>query len=169
MVKRHLVWMVPILLVTLSCGALAGAGESPAKVDEPAPRLMMPDLGGEQVDLSDYAGKVVLLNYWNLACKPCLEEFPTFQELHEEYGEKGLVIVAVHLGGPAQKVRDFVAEHGYTFIVAIDTEVTSTPPLPTTYIIDPEGIARHRWVGGPLQREAIMEVATPYLQEIGKD
>ena len=158
-------WPLLLLAAMTGCAQFSGGAKPPIAVNEPAPALLLPDLGGEQVDLTEYAGQAVLLNYWNLTCKPCLEEFPTFQELHEEYGEQGLAIVAVHLGGPTREVKDFVEDNGYTFTVLIDTEVTYTPPLPTTYIIDPEGIARHRWVGGPLGREDILSEVEPYLNE----
>jgi len=163
--KQCTVLLAALILIAGGCTVASGPSAPPIEVDEPAPRLLLPDLGGEQVDLDDYRGQVVLLNYWHLSCKPCLEEFPTFQALYEEFGDEGLAIVAVHLGGPTKDVEGFVTENEYTFTVVVDTKVTSTPPLPTTYVIDREGIARHRWVGGPLGREEILKQVEPYLNE----
>jgi peroxiredoxin len=164
-VRQLAVPLAALILMASGCTVASGPAALPIAVDEPAPRLLLPDLGGEQIDLGDYKGQVVLLNYWNLSCKPCLEELPTFQALHEEFGDEGLAIVAVHLGGPTKDVENFVTENAYTFTVVVDTQATSTPPLPTTYVIDREGIARHRWVGGPLGREEILKQVEPYLDE----
>jgi peroxiredoxin len=135
------------------------------EMEQPLPDLTFTDLGGAPVQMSSFQGQAVLFNYWNLACKPCIEEFPVFQELADEYKGQGLVVVAVHLGGPTEDVAEFVAENSYTFTILLDLQVMSTPPLPTTYVVDRDGIVRHHWVGGPLEREEILDKLEPYLNE----
>ncbi len=59
-----------------------------------APEWRLKDLDGKPVKLSDFKGKVVILNFWAIWCPPCRKEIPTFVSLQKQYGEKGLVMLA---------------------------------------------------------------------------
>ena len=150
-------------LALTSCSLAADAGDEMAQLSEPAPQISLPDLDGNQVSLSDHLGEVVLLNYWNLGCPPCLDEFPTFEEIHAEYRDRGLVIIAIHVGGPTREVAEFAQAGPYTFTILVDEAVAVAPPLPTTYVIDREGFVQHRWIGGPLEESEILAQVEPYL------
>lgn len=104
--------------------------------------------------LSDYRGKVVLLNIWATWCGPCKVEMPSMQALHEAFKDRGLAIVAVSVddAGQERTIRDFVKEYGLTFDVLYDrTElfrgVYRYTGVPETYIIDRDGIVRRKWIG----------------------
>ncbi|MCX7683550.1 MAG: TlpA family protein disulfide reductase [Anaerolineae bacterium] len=157
--------MLLVLLAVLSAGCTGLTLPPPYEIGQPLPELTFTNLEGTQVPMSDFRGRTVLLNYWRLGCKPCLEEFPTFEKLAREYKEQGLEIVAVHLGGPTEDVAQFVKEHGYSFTVLLDLETKGTSVVPTTYVVDRDGIVRHHWLGGPLHRDDILPQLQPYLAE----
>ncbi|MCU0616219.1 MAG: TlpA family protein disulfide reductase [Gemmatimonadaceae bacterium] len=104
--------------------------------------------------LSDYRGKVVLLNIWATWCGPCKVEMPSIQALHEAYKDRGLAVVAVSVDDPGkeQVIRDFVKEYKLTFDVLYDrTELFRSvyryTGVPETYLIDRDGVVRRKWIG----------------------
>lgn len=100
-------------------------------------------LGGGELTLSDYEGKVILLNFWATWCGPCVREMPAFPQLLEKYGDD-LAVVAVDLREDSETVAAFIAEKGYDFPVVLDTDgaigaLYPTDAIPYTVIIAPDG------------------------------
>ena len=72
-----------------------------------APEFSLPDLTGKTLKLSDYRGKVVLLDFWATWCEPCREEIPHFVELQDKLGDQGFQIIGVSMDDGPEPVRDF--------------------------------------------------------------
>jgi peroxiredoxin len=72
-----------------------------------APEFSLPDMSGQQLKLSDYRGKVVLLDFWATWCDPCREEIPHFVELQNKLGDQGFQIIGVSMDDGPEPVRDF--------------------------------------------------------------
>lgn len=81
---------------------------------KPAPDFTLPDLDGNQVSLSSFRGKVILLNFWFPACGPCQMEFPHLQKLHERYQAQGLKILLVQVSQSQEEGKKFLASKKYT-------------------------------------------------------
>jgi cytochrome c biogenesis protein CcmG, thiol:disulfide interchange protein DsbE len=72
-----------------------------------APEFSLPDMSGQQLKLSDYRGKVVLLDFWATWCDPCRDEIPHFVELQNKVGDQGFQIIGVSMDDGPEPVRDF--------------------------------------------------------------
>jgi len=112
---------------------------------QPAPPWELKDLDGKAVKLSDFKGKVVILNFWATWCPPCRQEIPSFISLQKQYGDKGLVVVGVSLDdkGPGV-VKPFVAKMGINYPVVMGDQKTTAEyggvaVIPTTFVIDRKG------------------------------
>ncbi|ACY18735.1 alkyl hydroperoxide reductase/ Thiol specific antioxidant/ Mal allergen [Haliangium ochraceum DSM 14365] len=112
-----------LLMIALlaSLGACGGA-QSGASSSGP-PDFALRDLDGRTVRLSDYSGKVVLLNFWATWCVPCSAELPHLQRLYEAYAPD-LVILAISMDGPetVAKVGPQARRYGLSFPVLLDEE-----------------------------------------------
>jgi len=104
--------------------------------------------------LADYAGDVVLLNVWATWCGPCRVEMPSIQSLHEDYGSRGLKVVAVSVdvAGSAEQIRAFTDSLGLTFEILHDPDgaiqrAYRTTGVPETVIIGRDGVIRKRVSG----------------------
>jgi len=102
------------------------------------------DLSGNNVRLSDFSGKVVLLNFWATWCPPCRAEIPQLESLYKEYKDKGLVVLGVDLQEAPAGVRDFVSKNKMTYPVLLDTSGQiggsyGVRSIPTTYLVDKQG------------------------------
>ena len=124
------------------------ASETPGPGPVPAPDFTVYDEAGNEVHLSDYLGKPVVVNFWASWCGPCRMEMPEFQEKHLELGGEVQFLMINMTGGreTVETARDFIAGQGYTFPVLYDTEGDAAVTygayaLPTTYFIDAEGYA----------------------------
>lgn len=122
------------------------ASETPGPV--PAPDFTVYDEAGNEVRLSDYLGKPVVVNFWASWCGPCRMEMPEFQEKHLELDGEVQFLMINMTGGreTVETARDFIAGQGYTFPVLYDTEGDAAVTygayaLPTTYFIDAAGYA----------------------------
>ena len=110
-----------------------------------APAWELKDLDGKAVKLSDFKGKVVLLNFWATWCPPCRDEIPALVALQNQYKDKGLVVIGVSLDqkGPAP-VQAFVKRMKINYPVVMGDEKTvmeygGVQAIPTTFYIDREG------------------------------
>ncbi|MDE2711673.1 MAG: TlpA family protein disulfide reductase [Acidobacteria bacterium] len=107
----------------LAAATLAGAcAEKPAPPapGAPAPPFDLLDLDERPHGLSDFAGQVVVLNFWATWCPPCVEEMPSLQRLQDLLGDDGLEVVAVSVDERYSDIPPFVAEHGLRFLVLHD-------------------------------------------------
>jgi len=111
------------------------------------------DIDGTQYRLSDYRGKVVVLNFWATWCPPCREEMPSMNRAHKKLANDKVVILAVNVGEDEDTIFEFTGNYPVDFPLLMDRDgkVIKNYPvmgLPTTYIISPTGIVTHRTVGG---------------------
>ena len=111
----------------------------------PAPEFELRDLKGNQVSLSEFRGKAVVLNFWTTWCAPCRRELPWFIEFQKEFGPRGLQIIGVSMDdGGINAIAPFVRRMGVDYVVLLgDSRVSSLygelAVLPTTYYISPRG------------------------------
>lgn len=141
----------------------------PAPVNFPAPDVQLTDLNGKPVSLSDFRGQVVLYNAWATWCPPCKQEMPVLQAFFEAHKDSGFVIIAIEDGQPVEEVRAFVQEHRLTFPVWPDPQYQATTAfhtnsLPTSFVIDRDGIVRLTWTGA-ISRAMLEEYVTPLLNQ----
>jgi peroxiredoxin len=121
----------------------------------PAPDFELQDMDEDKIKLSDYKGKVVLLNFWATWCPPCIREMPSMERLHQQVDAEGFKVIAVNQMEDIDQVFAFTGqlEVDPTFEILFDTTSSvsrdyAVRGLPTTYLIDKEGRVRYRAVGG---------------------
>lgn len=124
---------------------------SGAQIGKPAPDFALLDLNGQPVSLNSL-GKPVLVNFWATWCPPCRYEMPFIQEIHEEWANKGLVVLAINVGENPSTVSDFVQDNNYSFPVLLDTDQRvaleyGIRTFPTTIFIDKDGIIQGIKIG----------------------
>ena len=132
-----------ICVLTLFCGVggVAQAGGAAA------PAFTLRDINGASVSLSDYKGRVVLLNFWATWCGPCKQEMPHLNKMESDFGEQGFNVISVSIDDAraASKVKPYIKGRGYSFTVLLDkdTSVVSqynpSKSLPYTVLIDRAG------------------------------
>ncbi|MCO0599880.1 thiol-disulfide oxidoreductase ResA [Peribacillus butanolivorans] len=109
-----------------------------------APDFTLQDLKGNEVKLSDYRGKGVILNFWATYCPPCEKEMPYLNKVYQEYEDKGIEILAVNAQEPRIIVSPFVLEKKLSFSILLDRtgeaiEQYKVNNLPVTYLINEDG------------------------------
>jgi cytochrome c biogenesis protein CcmG/thiol:disulfide interchange protein DsbE len=115
---------------------------------DPAPACVLAVLDGSRsVNLAEYRGQVVYLDFWASWCGPCRESFPFMNELQRELAGKGLQILAVSVDKTAEDARRFLARYPAQFTVALDAAAACPTAfqlqgMPSSYIIDQSGTVR---------------------------
>lgn len=149
-VRRSLLLLASAALVGLVTAACESTPAPP--VGEPAPDFELPDLDGSPHRLSEWRGRVVVLNFWATWCPPCIDEMPSLQSLHRALSDKGLAILAVSADERFRDIEEFVETYDIEFTVLHDegkkvSRRYQTFMYPETYIIDRSGRLRSKVVG----------------------
>lgn len=149
MKKRRFFIRTGILLVMLAALCYTMYNSVFAKQDQVkegsiAPNFVLQSVDGERIELKDLKGKGVFLNFWGTWCGPCKQEFPYMANQYEVFKDRGVEIVAVNVAESNIAVKNFMDAYGVNFPVAMDkdrqvTEAYDITPLPTTFLINPEG------------------------------
>jgi peroxiredoxin len=117
----------------------------PATERKIAPDFALKDANGKTVQLSEYRGKVVLLNFWATWCGPCKVEIPWFVEFERKHKDQGFAVVGISMDEDGwQSVKPFISEEGINYrILMADESVAQlyggVDSLPTTFILDRDG------------------------------
>jgi cytochrome c biogenesis protein CcmG, thiol:disulfide interchange protein DsbE len=134
--------------------AVAFAAEAPIKewTGKATPALALPDLSGRNVDLRDFRGKVVVVNFWATWCEPCREEMPSLQRLRVKMNGKPLEVLTVNYGEWPQRIEPFMKREKIDLPVLLDTQKDAARDwnaggLPITFLVDSKGEVRY-WVFG---------------------
>jgi len=156
--RRQAVRTAATMLCAAVLAASAGCnqGGKPA-TGELAPEFVLESTTGATRKLSNYRGKIVLVNLWATWCPPCVAELPVLDQLSATYADKGLVVLAVAGDEDPRAVHDFLARSPVKFEVLLDpngaigTQYGITG-YPETFFVDRQGKLRDKIVG-PLPHE----------------
>lgn len=152
------------LALLIGCG---GPEEGPSPGLQ-APEITALDLESNPVRLSDYLGRVVVLDFWTGGCGPCLIDMAQMEGLYRQYRDDGLTVLAVNQGEPAEDVADMVGRLlPVSYPVAIDQRGLSAKrygvmAVPTTFVLDRQGVVREK-VLGEISRGRLEAMLTPLL------
>lgn len=128
----------------------------PPVFPRPAPAFVVETLGGEDVALGDYAGKLVLVDFWATWCKPCIDMMPSLQKVYDAYSDKGLAVMGVSVDEPkgrAEKIEKFVDKVGVSYPIFVDAKPMpawhqfKVKAIPALFLIDGEGQVVAQWTG----------------------
>lgn len=125
--------------------------KSSLKTGIEAPNFTLKNLNGEDVELSQIKGNIVLIDFWAVWCKPCVRKLPSVQSIHEKYGEESLVVLAINVSEKEEKIKSFIEENNYTLPVLIGNKTVSNDygahAIPFVVLIDKEGTIRYTELG----------------------
>jgi len=124
---------------------------SAVEVGDKAPDFMLQNLDGKAASLSQFNGKVIMLDFFASWCPPCRQEVPDFVELQKNYGDKGFTMVGVSLVSPGES-KDFAKQAGINYPVLIDDGKVSAiygpvRSIPTTFLIDRDSKIAKIYIG----------------------
>ncbi len=132
---------------------LAGcySGSRPPHIGSAAPDFTVQD-STTKVTLSEFRGKVVVLNFWATWCQPCVDEVPSLEIMQQKLRSKGVIVLAVSVDEDASAYRRFLQQHNVGLLTVRDptqksNDLYGTFRFPETYIIDRKGMMRRKFIG----------------------
>ncbi len=157
-----MVGMVTLCVMLISSGLVWGMGSRVPAVGTAAEDFRLLDLAGKPQSLSQYRGKVVLVNFWATWCKPCTTEMPAMQTTYDNLRDKGFVVLAINELEDEAKVREHIQQYGHTFPVLLDRDNKVANQfgvfgLPVSVFIDEKGVVREYIKGGLLTEQVILD------------
>jgi len=147
--------VIPLIVFTLvACGS-----NSPTATPQPAGfELLVEDLDGNPVRVSDYRGKVVVVNFWAIWCPPCRVEMPDLDAVYRQYRDRGVVILAVNVSESSADIQAFAQKLGLSLLMLRPSVTYRIEALPTTFFIDRQGQVRRRQVGAMSKSFMVQQV-----------
>ncbi|MGO8761539.1 MAG: TlpA family protein disulfide reductase [Desulfobaccales bacterium] len=163
--SRRFLTMARMLLVAVCVLALASPGWGG---DKAAPNFSLKDvLQGKEYSLSQFKGKVVVLNFFTFFCGPCRDEMPDLNKINNELKGRGLQTLGIALSSDPTQIRFLVKQLGLEYPVLIGNDKVgdsygSIAVVPTTVIIDKQGNVAQR-IEGTRKKETFMKLIEPLL------
>lgn len=156
MLKVILLVMLTTALLVAGCITVNGQnGTNPGpapQVGESAPDFQLQSLDGQTVSLSGFQGQPVLINFWQTTCVYCRDEMPFLQQVYEEWSARGLVVLTIDIAESSSTVTQFMQSNHLSLLVLLDSRAKVAQeygigPIPTTFLIDSDGIIREKRIG----------------------
>ena len=187
--KARTISLIVILLLLLGTAACGGAQDAAPADDRNggdaqdeasadgeagsaasnAPVSVLEDLDGDPVALTDFAGQIVVLNFWASWCPPCRQEMPDLDELDKEFKESGeAVLITVNLTDgrreTKESARQFIDENGFGFTVLFDDQGLlaseyGISAIPQTFVLDRNGDVAGAIIGATTKATILKKVA----------
>ena len=160
--SRHLLQGLFLVICILALTSGAGAA------GKAAADFTLPDiLQGKSYSLSQYKGKVVMVNFFTFFCMPCREEMPDLNKIYKEYQGKGLQLIGIGLSSDPVQLRFLVKQIGLDYPVLAGTDKVgkdydNVELVPTTFIIDKQGNIAHK-ILGTRKKEEFIKLIQPLL------
>ncbi len=141
-----------IVLALLISGCSRGGESDSVQVGKPAPEFQLTDLGGSKVSLSQFRGKIVLLDFWATWCQPCRESMPEMENLQKKYSSQ-LTLLAINVSEAPDEVRSFLQRERIHSRVLLDQDGAVSNAyrimaIPMQVLIDRDGVIRNVNMGG---------------------
>jgi thiol-disulfide isomerase/thioredoxin len=133
--------------------------------------FMLNDIEGAAHSLSQYLGKVVLVNFWASWCPPCVHEMPSMSRLNTEFTDEAFAILAINLGESLQDIKTFLNAQPVNFTVLLDPrrqlpKKWKVFAFPTSYLLDKKGVIRYSVAGGiDWQEKEVRDVINELVSE----
>lgn len=165
-----IIWIFALIIGTL-IGYLAAINKSQSEYTPPietAPEFTLTLLSnGEEIRLTDFAGKGIVLNFWASWCFPCKIEMPALEETWNKYQDQDVLFIGVNLWDEKPEAIQFLEEFGVTYLNGIDLSDQididyNIQGIPTTWFISPDGTVVKK-VMGPLNLEKLDEAISLIL------
>ena len=141
--RRFLATATGLALAALAPSAWALAkGLTPLETPMPAPALRLQDLEGKTIDLAQYRGRVVLVNFWATWCPPCRKEFPSLGRVRKLFKPEEFEVLAVNVDEDRATALAFAGSPGFPILLDTNSKATMTWPikgLPTSFLVDTQG------------------------------
>jgi cytochrome c biogenesis protein CcmG/thiol:disulfide interchange protein DsbE len=165
---RKAVLIVVAIILAVAIYEVGRRSSAPSKPGGPlsvghsvAPDFSLQDLNGQPLQLANYRGKVVLLDFWATWCAPCLGEIPHFVAFQNQYREQGLQVIGISMDDSPKPVREFYQRFKMNYPVALGTDKLAEAyggvlGLPVTFLIGRDGQVAAKYVG---------EVQMPVLEQ----
>ena len=145
--------MAGVLALAVVLGLQLSRRNAARPTSGPAPDFTLKLFDASEIRLSDYRGRVVLINFWASWCPPCRDEAPDLQALYEEYRAAGVTVIGINmLESSRQKALDFINEFGITYPNGEDigeklTNLYRVEAPPESFLIDQRGNVRRFYIG----------------------
>jgi thiol-disulfide isomerase/thioredoxin len=145
--RRHVITFLAAVAL-----AVPVSGREARAASRAAPEVVFHRADGEQVRVSDFKGKVLLVDFWASWCVPCKASFPALDAIYREYQPRGVEVLAVNLDEDRRHADGFLAAHPHRMPVMFDPkgvtpEAFGVKGMPTSYVIDRAGSIRFIHVG----------------------
>jgi len=160
--KQKIKLYITAILIYFTAQALQGAEEPPlthnlSNVAPPviAPTLKLENMDEEVIDIKSLKGKTLVINFWATWCPPCRREMTSLEALHQQTKDKNVVVLAVNIAEDFETVFSFInsIDPSPSFPMLFDKDSLTMQRwnvrgLPTTYVVNPEGMIVYKAVGG---------------------
>ncbi|MBN1445218.1 MAG: redoxin domain-containing protein [Candidatus Omnitrophica bacterium] len=160
--------LIIFLLLVLAFTSCTKADTKTDVKNEPAQtrNFSLEDINGKAVNLSDYRGKVVILNFWATWCPPCRTEIPDFVKFYKNHKDKGVEIIGIALNSTEEEVKKMIEDYGINYTICMSDGKVEGPYgirfIPATFIIDRDGIS-HPITPGSLSESELIKSVEPFL------
>ena len=142
--KSRLTRVALVAAAALSVASISAAG---IKEAGPAPQFTLNARGGKAVNLAQYKGQVVMINFWATWCGPCRQEMPLLETIYKKYNKMGFTLLGVNVEPDSKPAEDWLKATPVSFPILFDTKsevskMYEVSGMPSTIIVDRKGNVR---------------------------